>query len=113
MDSAGEGPSRDADRLADHPDLGALGRRLRHEMDDILRAEQYAARIAAQRRSTIRDRLLLAEDRAERVHIEVVGGSDIHGVVSAVGADHVVLDDSRRQALVALQHVVAVRRPTR
>ena len=103
---------RGDDTLAAHPDLRALGRRLRLEMDETLRAEQHAARVSAQRRSTIRDRFLMAEDRAERLNIEVVDGSDICGTIVAVGVDHVVVTDGRRHCWVALQHVVAVRVPT-
>lgn len=114
MDSLGEMSepfgSR-GDSLSDHPDLNALGRRLRLEMDETLRAEQYAARVSAQRRSTIRDRFLLAEDRAEPLNVEMVGGSDIHGVVVAVGVDHVVVADRGRHCWVAMQHVVAIRVP--
>lgn len=101
----------DRDTLGTHPDLQALGRRLRIEMDETLRAEQYAARVSARRRSTIRDRFLMAEDRAERLNIEVVGGSDICGTIVAVGVDHVVVADGRRHCWVALAHVVAVRVP--
>lgn len=100
------------DPLADHPDLRALGRRLRLEMDETLRAEQYAARVSAQRRTTIRDRFLMAEDRAERLNIEVVDGTDISGTIVAVGVDHVVVADRLRHCWVALAHVVAVRIPT-
>ena len=104
-------PGDDGNALDSHPDLRALGRRLRVEMDETLRAEQHAARISAQRRSTIRDRLLLAEDRDERLNIEVLGGSDIHGRVLAVGADHVVVGRDGKQCWIALQHVVAIRTP--
>ncbi len=100
------------DTLGTHPDLRALGRRLRLEMDETLRAEQYAARVSAQRRTTIRDRFLMAEDRAERLNIEVIDGTDISGTVVAVGVDHVVVVDGRRHCWVALAHVVAVRVPT-
>ena len=99
------------DTLGAHPDLRALGRRLRLEMDETLRAEQYAARVSAQRRTTIRDRFLMAEDRAERLNIEVVDGTDISGTVVAVGVDHVVIADQHRHCWVALAHVVAVRVP--
>ena len=99
------------DTLGTHPDLRALGRRLRLEMDETLRAEQYAARVSAQRRSTIRDRFVMAEDGAERLNVEVVDGSDICGTIVAVGVDHVVVADGRRRCWIALQHVVAVRVP--
>lgn len=97
------------DRLAGHPDLRALSRRLRTEMDDTLRAEQHAARVAAQRRSTIRDRLVRAEDRHESLQINVVGGAEIRGKVIAVGADHVVIGRDELECWVALQHVVVMR----
>lgn len=102
-----------SDSLHSHPDLRALDRQLRLEMDETLRAEQFAARVSAQRRSTIRDRFLLAEDRAETLNIEVVDGSDIGGVVQMVGADHVVIVSSGGSTWVALQHVVAVRQRMR
>lgn len=98
------------DTLNSHPDLRALGRRLRVEMDETLRAEQYAARVSAQRRSTIRDRLLLAEDRAESLIVDATGGRSAEGVVLAVGADHVVLGGGGAQSWIALQHIVALRR---
>jgi hypothetical protein len=103
------GDAEGRDGLAGHPDLSALGRRLRIEMDETLRAEQHAARVAAQRRSTLRDRFLLAEDRAERLHVAVVDGSDIAGQVVAVGADHIVIAHAGRRCWIAMHHVVAVR----
>lgn len=117
MDSFGDRPLEDSDYTGDdslgaHPDLRALSRRLRLEMDETLRAEQFAARVSAQRRSTIRDRFLLAEDKAERLNIEAAGGSDICGTIVAVGVDHVVVADRGRICWVALQHVIAVRIPT-
>lgn len=114
MDSLGDRSGHlggEGDALHGHPDLRDLGRRLRMEMDETLRAEQYAARVSARRRSTIRDRFLLAEDRDEALNIEVVDGSDIHGIVVAVGADHVLVTDRAHKCWVALQHVVAVRVP--
>jgi len=105
------GPTGDRDEINSHPDLRALGRRLRLEMDETLRAEQYAARVSAQRRSTIRDRLLLAEDRAEDLIVDVSGGAVTQGVVLAVGADHVVVASRGTQSWIALQHIVALRRP--
>ncbi len=103
-------PARD-DGIIGHPDLSALGRSLRAEMDETLRAEQYAARVAAQRRRTLRDRFLLAEDRAERLHVAVVDGTDIAGQVVAVGADHVVVAHAGRRCWIAMQHVIAIRLP--
>lgn len=114
MDSLGDGElaagaNGRSDGISAHPDLRALSRRMRIEMDETLRAEQHAARISAQRRSTLRDRLLLAEDRAEALHIDVRDGAEIWGTVIAVGADHVVVADGERQCWIAIQHVAALR----
>lgn len=103
------GRAGDPDGIDAHPDLRALGRRLRMEMDEMLRAEQYAARVSARRRSTIRDRALLAEDRAEQLEVEVAGGSAISGLVLAVGADHLVIGGLSGTCWIALQHVVLLR----
>ncbi len=91
-----------------HPDLERLGRTLRVRLDETLDAEQSAARSAALRRRTLRDRLIESEDRGEEV---VLGGTDGHvyrGSVTAVGIDHVVLRDSNRDRFVALAHVVSM-----
>ncbi len=99
------------DRLTSHPDLRALGRRLQLEMDETLRAEQYAARVSAQRRSTLRDRLLIAEDRGESLIVEAVNGTTISGTIVAMGADHAVVQSVRRRAWIALHHIVTIRVP--
>lgn len=91
-----------------HPDLEQLGRVLRDRLDETLDAEQSAARSAALRRRTLRDRLIECEDRVEEV---VLGGSDGHlyrGSVTAVGVDHVVLRESGRDRFVSLAHVVSM-----
>lgn len=91
-----------------HPDLERLGRSLRVRLDETLDAEQSAARSAAMRRRTLRDRLIESEDRGEDV---VLGGIDGHvyrGTVTAVGVDHVVLRDAGRDVFVALLHVVSL-----
>lgn len=91
-----------------HPDLESLGRVLRGRLDETLDAEQSAARSAALRRRTLRDRLIESEDRGEQV---VLGGSDGHlyrGDVHAVGIDHVVLRDAGRDQFVALAHIVCM-----
>ncbi len=91
-----------------HPDLESLGRVLRDRLDETLDAEQSAARSAALRRRTLRDRLIESEDRGEDV---VLGGSDGHiyrGFVAAVGIDHVVLRESGRDRFVSLSHIVSM-----
>lgn len=92
----------------DHPDLERLGRVLRRRLDDTLEAEQVAARAAARRRRSIRDRLLDAEDRIEVVVISTVDGQLHRGVVEAVGIDHVVVLDGDCERFLALHHIVSL-----
>jgi len=91
-----------------HPDLARLGRDLRSRLDDTLDAEQEAARSAAQRRSSIRDRLILSADRSELVLLSTADGHLYRGVVSAVGVDHVVVEDAGSSRYVSLSHIVAL-----
>ena len=91
-----------------HPDLAALGRRLRREMDETLDAEQSAARAAARRRRSLRDWFLTLEDRADPATLWTVDGGCHRGTVRAVGADHVEIGATDGTRLVALVHIVAV-----
>jgi hypothetical protein len=91
-----------------HPDLVRLGRSLRNRLDDTLDAEQAAARAAARRRRTLRDRLLDSEDRREQVVLTTADGHIHRGVVDAVGVDHVVLIDEATERFVATAHIVTV-----
>lgn len=91
-----------------HPDLELLGRALRERFDETLDAEQHAARAAARRRRSLRDRLLEAEDRTEQVVLSTVDGHFCRGVVDAVGADHVVVVDGDTERFVAIAHIVAL-----
>ena len=91
-----------------HPDLERLGRSLRDRLDDTLEAEQSAARAAALRRRSLRDRLLEAEDRAEHIVVSTADGNVYHGIVDAVGADHVVLNDGTSERFIATLHIVAM-----
>lgn len=94
-----------------HPDLVAVGRRLRQRMDETLEAEQHAARAAAFRRRTIRDLLLEAAD--QEASASVLAGSEwCSGLVEVVGADHAILTTDGRHRVVALAHlaVIEVRR---
>ena len=88
----------------DHPDIHELDRLLGAQLDDVLAAEQYAARIAAQRRTSLRDQLIRAEDMAAEVALTTAAGV-VRGALCAVGTDHVVVDDGRRR-IVALHQVV-------
>ncbi|RPI20404.1 MAG: DUF2642 domain-containing protein [Actinobacteria bacterium] len=92
----------------DHPDLERLGRVMRRTLDDTLEAEQLAARAAARRRRSLRDRLLDAEDRVEVVVISTVDGQLHRGVVEAVGIDHAVILDGDSERFLALQHIVSL-----
>ncbi len=91
-----------------HPDLQRLGRSMRDEFDETLDAEQHAARAAARRRMTIRDRLLESEDRRENVVLSTSDGQVYQGVVEAVGMDHVVILDGEADRYLAIAHIVAM-----
>ena len=91
-----------------HPDLERLGRTLRSRLDETLDAEQAAARMAALRRRTIRDRLIEADDRAQDLVLATVDGHFARRHVSAVGVDHVVIEDSGREIYVAIGHIVTL-----
>ena len=91
-----------------HPDLECLGRAMRGRLDETLDAEQSAARSAALRRRTLRDRLIESEDRAEEVVLSGIDGHVYRGNVSAVGTDHVVLTESGRDRFVALAHIMSM-----
>jgi hypothetical protein len=90
-----------------HPDLVHLGRVLRERMDRTLDAEMEAARSAARRSRTVRDRLLAAEDRGDRVQVSTADGVTQAGTVSAVGADHLELTRDGRSRIVVIGHVVS------
>lgn len=91
-----------------HPDLAALGRRLRAQMDATLDAEQAAAHAAARRRRSLRDVLLLLEDRGEPVVLHTLAAEVVRGSLLAVGTDHVEIGTGRSGCLVALAHIVSV-----
>ncbi len=91
-----------------HPDLAQIGRALRSRLDDTLDAEQEAARSAALRRMSLRDRLILSEDRRERVVVSAVDGHTYNGIVRSVGLDHVVLEDGSSARWLAIDHIVAM-----
>jgi len=91
-----------------HPDLQRLGRSMRNQLDETLDAEQHAARAAARRRMTIRDRLLESEDRAEQVVLSTTDGHVYHGLVDAVGIDHIVILDGDVDRYLAIAHIVAM-----
>jgi len=77
-------------------------------MDRTLDAEMAAARAAARRRRSLRDRLLDAEDRSAVLTISTVEGAAHRGVVDAVGLDHVDLTQSDSSIAIPLQHITSV-----
>lgn len=81
---------------------------MRDRLDDTLDAEQQAARAAALRRRSLRDRLLEAEDRVEAIVVSTSDGHFYRGVVDAVGVDHIVLVDGDTERLITIAHVVAM-----
>jgi hypothetical protein len=96
-----------------HPDLIEVSRRLRRQLNQVLEAEQEAAAISMRRRSSIRDRLLDAEDRNELIRVGCSDGITRMGRVAAVGVDHVVLETGGALAYVGIPHIVAVEVPPR
>jgi hypothetical protein len=90
-----------------HPDLIEISRLLRFQLAQVLEAEQEAAAITLRRRTTLRDRLLDAEDRNEIVRVTCTDGVVRTGPVGAVGMDHVVLE-ANGAIYVALLQIVAV-----
>ena len=91
-----------------HPDLQRLGRRLRDRLEETLDAEQHAAYVASQRRSSLRDRLSEAEDRASMLVLCTADGRRHRGRIAAVGVDHVVLNTGDADRWISLAMLVAV-----
>ena len=91
-----------------HPDLIEISRRLRVQLAEVLEAEQEAAAITLQRRSTIRDRLLDADDRRDAVRVTCVDGTTKTGLIGAVGVDHVLLELEGVAVYVGIAHIVAI-----
>ncbi len=91
-----------------HPDLERLARSLRLRLDETLDAEQAAARSAALRRRSMRDRFIEAEDRDEEIVVSSIDGHVWRGRIAAVGIDHIVVTDGDRERCLALSHVVAM-----
>ncbi|MGI9584916.1 MAG: hypothetical protein ACR2N7_04940 [Acidimicrobiia bacterium] len=91
-----------------HPDLDRLARSMRNKLDETLDAEQAAARAAALRRTTIRDRLIELSDRSGVVLLSTVDGHVASGEVVGVGVDHVVLLADHRERFIAIGHVVSM-----
>ena len=76
-------------------------------MDRTLDAEMEAARAAAQRRRTLRDRLLTAEDAAGIVVIGTTDGAVHGGRITAVGTDHVALAIGDRTRAIPIHQITS------
>lgn len=93
-----------------HPDLLDVERRIRHQFQLVLEAEQAAALVRHRRRLDLRDRLIDAEESEATIAVTTTDGELWTGRVAAVGTDHVVLQRAETDAVVMLYHVVAVER---
>lgn len=91
-----------------HPDLDRLARSMRLRLDETLDAEQSAARVAADRRSTMRDRLIMLVDRGQAVVVAMSDGHLASGIASAVGVDHLVVATDRGDVVIVITHIVSV-----
>ncbi len=91
----------------EHPDLADFEKLARRRFDEAAEYEQEAAMLEVQRMSTLRDRLLDADDADLTIRIWVRGGHICEGTPSAVGLDHVELGDSR-QLLIPLPAIEMV-----
>lgn len=90
----------------DHPDLTDLDARLQQRFEAVIEAERAAAATYSRRVSTLRDRLLDAEDAGVPVTLRTTDGSSVSGVVTRVAADHV--DIGRPGTAVRLEAVIGV-----
>ena len=88
-----------------HPDLIEIAHRMRHQLDAVLQAEQDAAAASMRRRRLLRDRLLEADDRAEKVSVTDTSGRTWTGSITGVGVDHFTLDG---RIFIALEQAVSV-----
>lgn len=91
-----------------HPDLIEMSRRLRDRFNEVLAAEQEAAATTRRRQLTLRERLLDAEDRGDRVTMRLAAGTAIEGTLGAVGADHVVVEQPAGSVVIAFRHLAAI-----
>lgn len=67
-----------------------------------------AARSAAQRRRSLRDRLLTTEDAGDLVLVGTADGVVHGGRVSAVGTDHIALEVAGRTRAIPLHQITSV-----
>ena len=91
-----------------HPDLVGIGRELRRQLDATLLAEQHAARAAAVRRTTLRDRMLNLADASATALVATADGHMHRGIIESVGADHITVRDDATSRLIMLRSIVSV-----
>ncbi len=92
-----------------HPDLIEVGTKLRTRMTEVLDAEREAAAVAARRAADLRSVLIDAEDQQREMSVWVDGSTEVHGVLRAVGRDHIEIVDSLGTSLVAVSAIRAIR----
>lgn len=92
----------------DHPDLRDVGRLLRRQFDAVTEAEQHATDILIRRTTTLRDRMIEAEDRGSDVEIELIGGSRYRGRVLAASVDHIEIAGHDHTTLVPIEAIIAI-----
>ncbi len=91
-----------------HPDLIDVARSLRSRWEQVVEAEQAAARATWWRKRSVRDRLIDAEDREEVAAISSLDGRTTTGVIHSVGSDCVAVRSGGRVRFVLLHQIVAV-----
>lgn len=89
------------------PDVVEIERHLSRRLDDVLEAEQRAAAIAIRRASSLRDRLLDAEDRRASATVWGEDAAPVTGMVM-VGVDHVCVEGEEGIVLVPFDRIVRV-----
>ena len=95
----------------DHPDLVEIGARMRRRFEAVLDAEREAAVIAARRAADLRSVLIDAEDQQRDVIVSVAGGTDLQGMLRAVGSDHIEVRGRAGSCLIVISAIRVVRFP--
>ncbi|GIU91407.1 MAG: hypothetical protein KatS3mg011_0313 [Acidimicrobiia bacterium] len=85
-----------------------MARQVRARFDHVLQAEQEAWAVSVERSTSLRDRMIQAEDRGARVRLQLVGGDWVEGLVRAASADHLVLTARGEERWVMLEAILQV-----
>ena len=91
-----------------HPDLVALGHRLRRSFDRAAAAELEVARIAHARTRTLRDLLVEWEDAGHRIGVSTRSADHESGAIDAVGTDHLALRVGNRIVVLPLHAITSI-----